>query len=135
MQEHIRRAHPEHYIPKLPATEESFLLMINSPPQDRSQLQQNNVNGGHPLVNHPVQPPMGPARGYQQMNHVYFRDDSSAPGTPRNLADFAGGAMLPTESAAAALAQLGQAQRMDSGWDSGEVTDTVFSFQFATVKV
>ena len=24
MQEHIRRAHPEHYISKLPATEESF---------------------------------------------------------------------------------------------------------------
>lgn len=34
MQEHIRRAHPEHYIPKLPATEESFLLMINSPPSE-----------------------------------------------------------------------------------------------------
>lgn len=30
MQEHIRRAHPSHYIPKLPATEESFLLMVNS---------------------------------------------------------------------------------------------------------
>lgn len=29
MQEHIRRAHPTHYIPKLPATEESFLLMVN----------------------------------------------------------------------------------------------------------
>lgn len=35
MQEHIRRAHPEHYIPKLPATEESFLLMINTPPSER----------------------------------------------------------------------------------------------------
>lgn len=35
MQEHIRRAHPEHYIAKLPATEESFLLMINTPPQER----------------------------------------------------------------------------------------------------
>lgn len=32
MQEHIRRAHPEHYLPKLPATEESFRLMINTPP-------------------------------------------------------------------------------------------------------
>lgn len=30
MQEHIRRAHPSHYIPKLPATEESFLLMVNT---------------------------------------------------------------------------------------------------------
>ncbi|KAL7791016.1 hypothetical protein V8C37DRAFT_166343 [Trichoderma ceciliae] len=37
MQEHIRRAHPEHYISKLPATEESFLLMISTPPQDRRQ--------------------------------------------------------------------------------------------------
>ena len=35
MQEHIRRAHPEHYIPKLPATEESFQLMINTPPSER----------------------------------------------------------------------------------------------------
>jgi hypothetical protein len=31
MQEHIRRAHPNHYIPKLPATEESFLMMVNTP--------------------------------------------------------------------------------------------------------
>ncbi|KAL8693068.1 MAG: hypothetical protein Q9218_002032 [Villophora microphyllina] len=35
MQEHIRRAHAEHYIPKLPATEESFQLMINTPPSER----------------------------------------------------------------------------------------------------
>lgn len=35
MQEHIRRAHPEYYISKLPATEESFLLMINTPPSER----------------------------------------------------------------------------------------------------
>lgn len=35
MQEHIRRAHPAYYISKLPATEESFSLMINSPPSDR----------------------------------------------------------------------------------------------------
>jgi hypothetical protein len=38
MQEHIRRAHPNHYIPKLPATEESFLLMVTSPPEQRAQL-------------------------------------------------------------------------------------------------
>jgi len=38
MQEHIRRAHPEYYLPKLPATRESFDLMINTPP-------------------HPVEPP------------------------------------------------------------------------------
>lgn len=38
MQEHIRRAHPNYYIPKLPATEESFQLMINTPPSQRPQL-------------------------------------------------------------------------------------------------
>lgn len=38
MQEHIRRAHPNYYIPKLPATEESFQLMINTPPSERPQL-------------------------------------------------------------------------------------------------
>lgn len=38
MQEHIRRAHPNHYIPKLPATEESFLLMVNTPPDQHAHL-------------------------------------------------------------------------------------------------
>jgi hypothetical protein len=38
MQEHIRRAHPNHYIPKLPATEESFLLMVTTPPDQRAHL-------------------------------------------------------------------------------------------------
>lgn len=38
MQEHIRRAHPSHYIPKLPATEESFLLMVNTPPDQHAHL-------------------------------------------------------------------------------------------------
>lgn len=37
MQEHIRRAHPDHYIPKLPATEESFQKMVNTPPEKRLQ--------------------------------------------------------------------------------------------------
>lgn len=34
MQEHIRRAHPEYYLPKLPATKDSFELMISTPPHD-----------------------------------------------------------------------------------------------------
>lgn len=46
MQEHIRRAHPEHYISKLPATEESFLLMINTPPSERVQNQQQTSPPG-----------------------------------------------------------------------------------------
>lgn len=57
MQEHIRRAHPEHYISKLPATEESFQLMINTPPSERPQPapqpQQQSLSstGAFPLLN------------------------------------------------------------------------------------
>lgn len=39
MQEHIRRAHPDYYIPKLPATEESFQLMITTAPTHRPPQQ------------------------------------------------------------------------------------------------
>src|SRR5947207_10441495 len=46
MQEHIRRAHPSHYIPKLPATEESFQLMVNTPLDQRTHLPQSNAT--HP---------------------------------------------------------------------------------------
>jgi hypothetical protein len=42
MQEHIRRAHPEYYLPKLPATKESFELMINTPPHELPPPQENN---------------------------------------------------------------------------------------------
>ena len=42
MQEHIRRAHPSHYIPKLPATEESFILMVTTPPDQRAHLSPPN---------------------------------------------------------------------------------------------
>lgn len=49
MQEHIRRAHPEHYISKLPATEESFLLMINTPPSERRHPEQSPASGAQGL--------------------------------------------------------------------------------------
>lgn len=42
MQEHIRRAHPNNYIPKLPATEESFILMVTTPPEQRAQISPPN---------------------------------------------------------------------------------------------
>ncbi|KAI1651808.1 hypothetical protein F4815DRAFT_492572 [Daldinia loculata] len=109
MQEHIRRAHPEHYISKLPATEESFLLMINTPPSDRSQVQ--NSAG----------PPPGsldPTKGYPHERHAYSRDASSAPGTPRNHDEYSGGSHLPAASAAAALAQLGGQHKFETDWDN-----------------
>lgn len=43
MQEHIRRAHPEYYIPKLPATEASFLHMISSSPRERPDPEENSA--------------------------------------------------------------------------------------------
>lgn len=112
MQEHIRRAHPEHYISKLPATEESFLLMINTPPSDRSQVQ--NSAG----------PPPGsldPTKGYPHERHAYSRDASSAPGTPRNHDEYSGGSHLPAASAAAALAQLGGQHKFETDWDNEAV--------------
>lgn len=52
MQEHIRRAHPEHYIAKLPATEESFALMVNTPPSEQPP-QPSQPSSSHA----PVAPP------------------------------------------------------------------------------
>ncbi|KAK3394583.1 hypothetical protein B0H63DRAFT_51169 [Podospora didyma] len=115
MQEHIRRAHPEHYISKLPATEESFLLMINTPPSERPQTQPNNSGPPHSHSHghghshtHTGQPNKG-------ITHTYRRDESSAPGTPRNYEEYTvGAAVYP---AAAALAQLHN-HKSEPGWDS-----------------
>ncbi|PNY24658.1 Uncharacterized protein TCAP_05402 [Tolypocladium capitatum] len=97
MQEHIRRAHPEHYISKLPATEESFLLMINTPPQERHGADQPSSSATQSLS-----PDLSTPRNY-------YRDGSSNPGTPRNADEYTtsgGGCLLGTASAAAALAEL-----------------------------
>ncbi|TGJ82258.1 hypothetical protein E0Z10_g6491 [Xylaria hypoxylon] len=109
MQEHIRRAHPEHYISKLPATEESFLLMINTPPSERPQAQ--NSAG-------PLQSGVDPTKSYQHDRHAFFRDESSTPVTPRHIDERAGGSLLPAASAAAALAQLGGQHKYENEWDS-----------------
>ncbi|KAK0612964.1 hypothetical protein B0T17DRAFT_620335 [Bombardia bombarda] len=102
MQEHIRRAHPEYYISKLPATEDSFLLMINTPPSDRPQSQSNSGPSLHSAQT-------------KGISHSFHRDGSSAPGTPRNYPEeYSGGALFP---AAAALAQL-HSHKIEPGWDS-----------------
>ena len=105
MQEHIRRAHPEHYISKLPATEDSFLLMISTPPSERPPTQ-SNASG---------QPHGGQPKG---LSHTFRRDESSAPGTPRNHDEYTGAALYP---AAAALAQLHN-HKSEPGWDSEGVS-------------
>ncbi|PFH55272.1 hypothetical protein XA68_10225 [Ophiocordyceps unilateralis] len=95
MQEHIRRAHPENYISKLPATEESFLLMINTPPhQDRRGPDQPSVvDGRRP-----------------------FRDGSSNPGTPRHVEEYMAAASSSSlGDAAVALAELHGAKSEGEG--------------------
>ncbi|KAK7924778.1 hypothetical protein PG985_006832 [Apiospora marii] len=133
MQEHIRRAHPEHYISKLPATEESFNLMVNTPPQDRSQLPQNQPAGASSQQPNnsnnrtPGSAPgaVDPIRGYPLDPRInYSHDDPNAtPETPRRPEDYSNG-LLPTANAAAALAQLGQMHKLEPDWDSGEVYNT-----------
>ncbi|KAI2638076.1 hypothetical protein GGS21DRAFT_538354 [Xylaria nigripes] len=110
MQEHIRRAHPEHYISKLPATEESFLLMINSPPSERPQTQSQPQNQQHPIS--PQQSSAADStKGYPHDRHTFFRDGS------RHAKEHVGASQLPAASAAAALAQLGGKHKFDGEWD------------------
>jgi len=115
MQEHIRRAHPENYISKLPATEESFLLMISTPPSERPLAQ--NVAGPHAQGTD--------SKAYPPDRNALFRDESSAPVTPRHADEHVGrpasGSLLPAASAAAALAQLGGQHKFETDWDSETV--------------
>lgn len=64
MQEHIRRAHPENYISKLPATEESFLLMINTPPQDHGSTDQPSSSSS--AAQSLSSPPLPASRGSRE---------------------------------------------------------------------
>ncbi|KAI1435283.1 hypothetical protein GGR50DRAFT_703250 [Xylaria sp. CBS 124048] len=109
MQEHIRRAHPEHYIAKLPATEESFLLMINSTPTERPQAQNQSQ---HKNTASPQPSAADSTKGYPHDRHAFFRNES------RHHNDHTGASQLPAASAAAALAQLGGRHKFDSDWDS-----------------
>lgn len=132
MQEHIRRAHPEYYIPKLPATKESFDLMINTPPHELPQEtspQQNHVR--HPVVPQHSDPSgLSPAfnldstlgsslaQGYghilgQHDGGYYTAGDSDAAAIfnsmqaqQRSSDEYRRGSLIPAASAAAALAQL-----------------------------
>ncbi|OCK74370.1 hypothetical protein K432DRAFT_386844 [Lepidopterella palustris CBS 459.81] len=103
MQEHIRRAHPEHYISKLPATEESFTLMVNTPPSER-----------------PPPPPLPPASagppGYGNDMNIFYNEEYNS-STPRTSDEMRRGSLLPAASAAAALAQLHN-HRPEYDWDS-----------------
>ncbi|KAI2790315.1 hypothetical protein POX_d05825 [Penicillium oxalicum] len=102
MQEHIRRAHPNHYIPKLPATEESFLLMVTTRPI--SEL----------ICLHPNQLALDVRMAMVKIadRDIYVADPSS-PATPRALDE----PHPAAATAAVALAQLHH-HRLASDWDT-----------------
>ncbi|KAI4729860.1 hypothetical protein E4T49_02312 [Aureobasidium sp. EXF-10728] len=142
MQEHIRRAHPEYYIPKLPATKESFDLMVNSPPserpprvelwsptsaprQPRSQPADHHHNDQYAVG--------GPSAGVFNAPMSVAYDGLSSYGFQGGLgpvqiapdgyglpAEYRRGSLIPAASAAAALAQLHYA-RPDGEWDNDQV--------------
>ena len=119
MQEHIRRAHPEHYISKLPATEESFQLMINTPPSERPQPVQAASSLGVPGWSYHQQSlstVVDLLEGYGPDRDAYYGADASSPATPRTIAE----ANPATAHAAVALAQLHN-RGLESEWDSEAV--------------
>ncbi|KAK8181829.1 hypothetical protein IWZ00DRAFT_563964 [Phyllosticta capitalensis] len=120
MQEHIRRAHPEHYIPKLPATEESFALMVNTPPHERPAPPPTNAAppqisaGAFAAQNMTASWAYGlTPSGHVGDAAVFYPDDV----TPRSSDEMRRASLLPAASAAAALAQLHN-HRPDYEWDS-----------------
>ncbi|DAA78884.1 TPA_exp: putative Transcription factor RfeD [Trichophyton benhamiae CBS 112371] len=105
MQEHIRRAHPNHYIPKLPATEESFQLMVNTPPQQPPQQQQQQQQ----------QQASQQQRQQHQQHQLQQQQQQQLQAREKDVEHPA------ATTAAVALAQLQQHHRLD--WDS-EPDDT-----------
>ena len=118
MQEHIRRAHAEHYIPKLPATEESFLLMVNTPPQERAPPP--------PLPTTTAAP-----QTYAGDELATLFDGSYSSGDPRLSNDILRRpSLLPAATAAAALASLHN-HRGEYDWDSDPVGSSTAVLQAA----
>ncbi|KAK2766257.1 hypothetical protein FQN54_007774 [Arachnomyces sp. PD_36] len=108
MQEHIRRAHPSHYIPKLPATEESFQLMVNTP------LDQRSHPPPQPQQQQQQQQPASAIRRADHNDRDPYGADGSSPATPRTIEE----AHPAAATAAVALAQLHHHRLNNSEWDS-----------------
>ncbi|KAI9786783.1 MAG: hypothetical protein M1816_007790 [Peltula sp. TS41687] len=113
MQEHIRRAHPAYYISKLPATEESFALMVNSSPSDRPR--ESKGQGVGPVVfGHERSSIYGEETSPPQNNTTANNNNNNN----NNITeDYPSTSLQPIASAAAALAQL-HGHKLESDWDS-----------------
>ena len=151
MQEHIRRAHPEYYLPKLPATKESFELMINTPPHDPPAIDPNhaNQNRAHSHLHQQHQPhhsdPSGLSpvfgvdpglnssfEGYHGFGHhsYYSPGDAEAAAIFHSMQaqqrdEYRRGSLIPAASAAQALAQL-HYHRPDSDWGGDNLGQVIF---------
>ena len=154
MQEHIRRAHPEYYLPKLPATKDSFELMISTPPHERPAVDPNHANHHHhhghsqqpQQVQHSDPSGLSPAfaldaglnsiDGYHSFGHhdggYYTAGDAEAAAIynsmqaqQRSSDEYRRGSLIPAASAAAALAQL-HYHRPDSDWGGNDMGQVIF---------
>lgn len=144
MQEHIRRAHPEYYIPKLPATKESFELMINSPPHERPEIDPNHANHNRGQHNYTQQlsDPSGLSPNQYQYGTAGLTSYEGYPGafsdhdggyytnndpqaqaifngfeTTRQSDEYRRGSIIPLASAAQALAQLHYQHKAEPDWE------------------
>lgn len=145
MQEHIRRAHPEYYLAKLPATKESFELMINTPPHERPAIDPNHANQNrahhqnrpqpHLQQSDPsgLSPNFGVDIGLTSNFEGYHDFGQHDPGFYGSASDneaaviyhsmqaqqrneYRRGSLIPAVSAAAALAQLHYHRADDTDW-------------------
>lgn len=120
MQEHIRRAHPDYYISKLPATEESFLMMVNTPLEERPQQQTPENFGSSSAHTLPYSVDMVKRRSYLNQDFMhdpsgFYAPQSTSPHQVHHH-DVRRPSFVPTANAAAALAQLHNS-RPESDWD------------------
>ena len=118
MQEHIRRAHSEHYLPKLPATEESVRLMMNSkahsPIPASSSSPQQPLSGWDDHLD-------GAPDGWTDGIEGHGPDNSSYPNTSLfSPGHYRRGSMIQTSNAAAALAQLHNS-KPENDWHGHQV--------------
>lgn len=148
MQEHIRRAHPEYYIAKLPATKESFDLMITSPPHERPAQDPNHANHNnhsHHIHQHSDLSGLSPAyldgglsSSYQGYHHAlgghdggyYTNSDAEANAIYSSMQaqredSYRRGSLIPAASAAAALAQLHYNRGPDSDWGGDHIGQVI----------
>ncbi|EPE08927.1 transcription factor [Ophiostoma piceae UAMH 11346] len=126
MQEHIRRAHPEYYIPKLPATEDSFTLMITSTPSERPPTSSSDnipgglsgspplsAMGGPPMHSSPIGAGPSPASSLQSKAYLHESSPHNPTSMPRSSDEFLAG----PATAAVALTQL---HDYEGGWPSDD---------------